>query len=62
MPQSKKFIITKDKSMSDKLIAHGFLLLSNVSGTYTFINQTPEKFSFNEFDVKKLHFTNNLHL
>ena len=62
MPQSKKFIITQDKTMSDKLIAHGFLLLSNVSGTYTFINQMPEKFSFNEFDVKKLHFTNNLHL
>ena len=62
MPQSKKFIITKDKSMSDKLIACGFLLLSNTSGTYTFINKMPEKFSFNEFDVKKLHFTNNLHL
>ena len=62
MPQSKKFIITKDKSMSDQLIAHGFLLLSNVSGVYTFINKDPEKFSFNEFDVKKLHFTNNLHL
>ena len=62
MPQSKKFIITQDKSMSDKLIAHGFLLLSNNSGTYIFINQVPEKFSFNEFDVKKIHFTNNLHL
>lgn len=62
MPQSKKFIITKDKSMSDALIAHGFLLLSNVSGVYTFINEMPEKFSFNEFDVKQLHFTNNLHL
>lgn len=62
MPQSKKFIITQDKSMSDKLIARGFLLLSNNSGVYTFVNQMPEKFSFNEFDVKKLHFTNKLHL
>ena len=62
MPQSKKFIITKDKSMSDKLVAHGFLLLSNNSGVYTFINRMPEKFSFNELDVKKLHFTNKLHL
>ena len=62
MPQSKKFIITQDKSMSDQLIAHGFLLLSNTSGTYTFVNQAPENFTFNEFDVKKLHFTNNLHL
>ena len=62
MSQSKKFIITKDKSMSDQLVAHGFLLLSNVSGIYTFINKTTENFSFNDFDVKKLHFTNNLHL
>lgn len=62
MSQSKKFIITKDKSMSNKLIAHGFLLLSNIAGTYTFVNKTPEKFSFDESDVKKLHFTNNLHL
>ena len=62
MSQSKKFIITKDKSMSDRLIAHGFLLLSNISGIYTFINKSPENFSFNDFDVKKLHFTNNIHL
>ena len=62
MSQLKKFIITQDKSMSDKLIAHGFLLLSNNSGIYTFINEAPEKFSFDEFDVKKLRFTNNLHL
>lgn len=62
MSQLKKFIITQDKSMSDQLIARGFLLLSNISGTYTFINKAPENFSFNEFDVKKLHFTNNLHL
>jgi hypothetical protein len=62
MPQSKKFIITKDESMSNKLIAHGFLLLSNIAGVYTFVNETPEKFSFDMFDVKKLHFTNNLHL
>lgn len=62
MSQSKKFIITKDKSMGDKLIAHGFLLLSSNAGVYIFVNKTPEKFSFDEFDVKKLHFTNNLHL
>jgi len=62
MPQSKKFIITKDESMSNKLIAHGFLLLSNIAGTYTFVNKMPDKFSFDESDVKKIHFTNNLHL
>ena len=62
MSQSKKFIITQDESMSDKLIAHGFLLLSNNSGTYTFVNRQPENFTFDAFDVKKLHFTNNLYL
>lgn len=62
MSQLKKFIVTQDKSMSDKLIAHGFLLLSNNSGIYTFVNKQPENFTFDKFDVKKLHFTNNLHL
>ena len=62
MNESKKFIMVQSESVANKLIAHGFRLLSNINGTYTFINQAPEKFSFNEFDVKKLHFTNNLHL
>ena len=45
MPQ-KKFIITQDESVSNILLAHGFRLLSNVCGTYTFVNQTAEKFNF----------------
>lgn len=60
MPQNKNFIVTQDKSVSNVLIAHGFRLLSNISGTYTFINQTPEKFDFNSIDVKKLYFTNKI--
>lgn len=62
MPQDKKFIITKDKSVGDTLIAHGFHLLSNISGTYTFVNKVPEKFSFDAFDLNKVHFTNKLSL
>ena len=58
----KKFIVTKDESMANKMIANQFKLVSANSGVYTFINKMPDKFSFNEFDVKKLHFTNNLHL
>lgn len=58
----KKFIITNDESMANKMLANQFKLVSAISGVYTFINKLPEKFSFNEFDVKKLHFTNNLHL
>ena len=61
MPQ-KKFIITQDKSVSNLLIAHGFHLLSNVGGTYTFVNKVPEKFSFDSVDATKLYFTNKLNI
>lgn len=61
MPQ-KKFIITQDKSVSNQLIAHGFHLLSNISGTYTFVNEIPEKFNFDSVDTTKLFFTNILHI
>ena len=61
MPQ-KKFIITQDESVSNQLLAHGFYLLSNVSGTYTFINEAPERFSFDSIDTTKLHFTNKLNI
>lgn len=60
MSQSKKFIITQDKSMSDQLVAHGFLLLSNNCGTYIFVNESQKNFSFDNFDMSKIHFTNNL--
>lgn len=57
---NKKFIITQDESVGHILIAHGFRLLSNVCGTYTFMNNTPEKFNFDSVDTTKLHFTNKL--
>ena len=60
MPQSKKFIMTHDKSMSDELITHGFLLLSNNCGTYIFVNEPPKNFSFANFDMTKIHFTDKL--
>lgn len=60
MPQSKKFIITQDKSMSDQLVAHGFLLLSNNCGTYTFVNEQKENFNFSSIDAAKIHFTDKL--
>ena len=61
MPQ-QKFIITQAESVSNILIAHGFHLLSNISGTYTFVNQTSEKFNFDSIDATKLHFTNKLNI
>jgi hypothetical protein len=58
----KKFIVTKDETIANKMIAYKFRLVSAIAGTYTFVNETPDNFSFDKFDVKKLHFTNNLHL
>ena len=61
MPQ-KKFIITQDESVSNVLFAHGFRLVSHIGNTYTFVNETSEKFNFSSVDTTKLHFTNILHI
>lgn len=58
----KKFIITKDECVANKMLANKFKLVSAMSGVYIFVNKSPEKFSFDESDVKKVYFTNNLHL
>lgn len=62
MPQKKNFIVTQDKSVSNILIAHGFRLLSNICGTYTFMNEVPEKFDFSSIDSKKICFTNKINI
>ena len=60
MPQSKKFIMTQDKSVCDKLVANGFYLLSDICGTYTLANTGNVNFNFEEIDIKKLVYTNKL--
>ena len=60
MPQSKKFIMTKDKSVCEKLVANGFCLLSAVGGTYTLSNTGNMNFNFEEIDIKKLVYTDRL--
>lgn len=62
MPQFKKFIITTNKTVSDLLIAHGFHLLTNISGTYTFINKQKSDFNFSNVDMNQVYFTNILHI
>lgn len=62
MPQSKNFIITQDESVGNILIAHGFRLLSNICGVYTFVNDTNKKFNFDSIDTTKIHFTNKLNI
>ena len=61
MDYSKKFIVTQNESVANKLLTNGFRLLSNVSGTYTFINES-NKFNFEQFDKRYVYFTDNLHI
>ena len=60
MSQANKFIITRSETVANKMIGHGFVLVSNTNGTYTFINQPPQHFKFDEIDVKKVVYTNIL--
>ena len=60
MPQFKKFIMTQDKSVCDKLVANGFNLLSDICGIYIFANIENSNFNFEEIDIKKLVYTDKL--
>lgn len=56
----KRFIITQSVDVRDKLIANGVKLISELNDTYTFVNELPTKFSFDEADIKKVAYTNIL--
>jgi hypothetical protein len=56
----KNFITTNDKETADKLISVGFQLVTQNGNTYTFLNQLPTNFSFDEVDKKKMVYTNTL--
>ena len=56
----KKFIIVQDEATAHKLIASGFQIVSKINNTYTFINNVPQHFSFDEVDKSKLAYTNML--
>ena len=57
---NKKFIIVQDEATANKLVASGFQLVSKVNNTYTFMNQVPQHFNFDEVDKSKLAYTNIL--
>ena len=57
---NQKFIIVQDEITANTLIASGFQLISQINGTYTFMNLIPKHFNFSEVDVKKLAYTNTL--
>jgi hypothetical protein len=58
----KNFITTTDKETADKLMSAGFQIVSQNSGIYTFLNQPPKNFSFDEVDQKKMAYTNVLNI
>lgn len=58
----KKFILTQDVEIARQLSAVGFRLISQNNGIYKFINQPPKNFTFDNFDVKKICFTDLLSL
>ena len=60
MIKSKKFITVQSESVANQLIAHGFVLLSNICGTYTFVNDQEKNFNFSSVDTTKIHFTDKL--
>lgn len=62
MSQKQNFIMTTDKETADKLISVGFQLVSQNSNCYTFLNQIPTNFNFDEIDKKKMAYTNMLSL
>lgn len=57
----KKFIIVKDKPTADKLFAAGFILLSQIGGTYTFKNEQ-NNFNFASVEKGKICYSNILSL
>ena len=57
---NKKFIIVQDDETAKKLSLSGFRLISQIKDTYTFMNQVPQHFSFDEVDKSKLAYTNIL--
>ena len=58
MPQ--KFIITVDEITANKFIETGFKLVSQNGDSYTFLNQPPKHFNFEQFDRTKFAYTNVL--
>ena len=57
---NKKFIIVQDEVTANKLIVSGFQIVSKINNTYTFMNQVPQHFNFDEVDKSKLAYTNIL--
>ena len=60
MSQKQNFITTTDKETAEKLMSVGFQLVSHNGSAYTFLNQLPNNFTFDDVDKKKMAYTNIL--
>lgn len=56
----QNFIKTTDKSTAEKMISEGFKLVSQVGQVYTFLNDMPENFHFENVDKKQIVYSNVL--
>ena len=58
----KTFIKTTDSETANKLIAHGFKLLSHIGNVYVFLNDIPQNTTFESVDQTKIAYDNKLNL
>ena len=58
----QNFIKTTDKSTAEKMISDGFKLVSHVGQVYTFLNDLPESFYFENIDKKHIAYSNVLNI
>ena len=58
--KNAKFIVVQDETTAHKLISAGFQIVSQINGTYTFMNIIPQRFKFENIDVRKIVYTNIL--
>ena len=58
----QNFIKTTDKSIAEKMISEGFKLVSHVGQVYTFLNDMPESFHFDDIDKKHIAYSNVLNI
>ena len=56
----QNFIKTIDESTAEKLISEGFKLMSHIGQVYTFLNECPKNFRFEDVDKSQIAYSNVL--
>lgn len=60
MKNKQKFLVTTSQAVANQLVGRGVKMISNVNGTYVFINELPKNFSFDSIDTSLIAYTNIL--